>query len=170
MFNLMNSSKVPYDPLLSAQDRAKLAIIRQKYCGPKARERYDNYLIVPPEMSKRFDIKFNSRFESGNLLKVFKVPIVPERTFTGIEITKGNLVKAEFDLYLDPDTMTEAMMHWFYFKLHTKGLAAGSRIRLNIRNLARPKSLYQDGMLPRYAICDQNGKPGNWNVSGEITS
>lgn len=142
MFNMTNPAKVRYPQEEATQDKAKLAILRQKYSGPKAKERYCNYLIVPAESNKKFDIKFYSRFESGNLLRVVKVPVKPELTFSGIEITKGNTVKAEYDLYLEPDTGTEGMMHWFYFKIYTKGLEKSSRVRLNIRNLVRSKSLY----------------------------
>ena len=44
----------------------------------------------------------------------------------------------------------------------------GAKIRLNIRNLVRGKSLYQDGMLPRIKIenFDDNNK---WFVDPLIT-
>lgn len=70
---------------------------------------------MPTSTSKRFDLKFYSRFESGNLQKAIKVPVKPEFTFSGIVLTTGNLVKAEYDLYLEPDTMTDGLMHWYYF-------------------------------------------------------
>lgn len=70
---------------------------------------------MPETVQKRFDIKFYSRFESGNLQKAIKVTVKPEFTFSGIVLTSGNLVKAEFDLYLEPDTMTDSLMHWYYF-------------------------------------------------------
>ena len=119
------------------------------YTGPKAKERYATYLIVPPETTRKYDIKFYSRFESGNLLRAIKVPVKPELTFSGMEITRGNLVKAEYDLYLDPDSSTEGLMHWFYFRVLTKGLVRGTRVKLNIRNLHRTRSLFEAGMLPR---------------------
>lgn len=34
-------------------------------------------------------------------------------------------------------------MHWFYFKLMTKGIDVGAKIKLNIRNLHRRVSLYE---------------------------
>jgi hypothetical protein len=40
-------------------------------------------------------------------------------------------------------------MHWYYFQIITKRLPAGTKIKLNIRNLHRTKSLYECGMLPR---------------------
>lgn len=70
---------------------------------------------MPDQSHKKFDIKFYSRFESGNLQKAIKVSIKPEYTFSGIVLTSGNLVKAEFDLYLEPDTSTDSLMHWYYF-------------------------------------------------------
>ena len=40
-------------------------------------------------------------------------------------------------------------MHWYYFKLITKNLEKGTKIKLNIRNLHRQRSLYEHGMLPK---------------------
>jgi len=51
-------------------------------------------------------------------------------------------------------------------------IAKGTKIRLNIRNLIRNKSLYQEGMLPR--ICFVNTKDpfakGHWFVDPIVTS
>ena len=98
------------------------------------------------------------------------MPIKPELTFSGMEITKGNLVKAEFDLYMEMDTNTECLVSWYYFKVHTTNLDRGSKIRLNLRNYVRSKSLYQEGMLPRFSYCNSDGDPGQWATSGEVTS
>lgn len=87
-----------------------------------------------------------------------------------MEITKGNLVKAEFDLYIEMDTNTDFLISWYYFKVHTKNLERGSRIRLNLRNYPRSRSMYQDGMLPRFSYCDADGNPTSWTTSGEVTS
>ena len=43
------------------------------------------------------------------------------------------------------------MMNWFCFRVITKEIPAGTRVKLNIRNLHRVRSLFSSGMLPR--IC-----------------
>ena len=40
-------------------------------------------------------------------------------------------------------------MHWFYFRKISKNLEKGTRVKMNIRDLHRTKSLYEYGMLPR---------------------
>jgi len=63
-------------------------------------------------------------------------------------------------------------MHWFYFRLITKGLVRGTRVKLNIRNLHRTRSLFEAGMLPRIYYEDQTGleigKKG-WHVDPKVT-
>lgn len=63
--------------------------------------------------------------------------------------TNSILFEYEYDLYLQIDTNSEGLMHWYYFRAMTKNLEKGTRIKINIRNLHRSKSLYQCGMLPR---------------------
>jgi hypothetical protein len=50
------------------------------------------------------------------------------------------------------DTNTDGHMHWFYFQTIVKNQIKGTKIRFNIRNLVRGKSLFKDGMLPRIKI------------------
>jgi hypothetical protein len=74
----------------------------------------------------------------------------------------------EYDLYLQPDTNSEGLMHWYYFKMITKGLEPGTRIKLNIRNLHRSRSLYEQGMLPK--ICYEDTlQPDGCSGSGGDT-
>ena len=82
--------------------------------------------MIPPEYNS---VLFYSRFESGNLLKAIKV-----------EVPKNE--HQEYDLYLQKDYNTDGHMHWFYFKIFVSDLNRGTRIRLNIRNLVRGKSLF----------------------------
>ena len=64
-------------------------------------------------------------------------------------------------------------MHWFYFRAITRNLEKGSRIKLNIRNLHRTKSLYECGMLPRIYYANQDKAPGigkeGWHVDPRVT-
>lgn len=127
-------------------------------------------LVVPP--AKSADFRFYSRFECGNLLKAVRVPVKPVLTFSGIA---ANLpARLEYDLYLDYDTSTDGHMHWYYFQTFSKNLEKGARVRFNIRNLVRGKSLYQDGMLPRVYYEDQHSitDPGRkgWHVDPCVTT
>lgn len=94
-------------------------------------------MVIPLNL----DIKFYSRFESGNLLKAVKVPVKPELSFSGVPINSFG-ISHEFDLYLSTDTNTEGHMHWYYFQIFVKNMKKGTKIRLNVRNLVRGKSLY----------------------------
>ena len=100
-------------------------------------------------------------------MKVIKVPVKPELSFSGVPINALG-INQEFDLYLSTDSNTDGHMHWFYFQILVKNMKKGAKIRLNIRNLVRGKSLYQDGMLPRIKIenFDDNNK---WFVDPLIT-
>ena len=99
-----------------------------------------------------------------------------QQTFSGLEIPEEELqdlgFEFEYDLYLEYDTNSEGLMHWFYFRVLTKGLARGTRVKLNIRNLHRTRSLFEAGMLPRIHYEDQAGleagKKG-WHVDPKVT-
>lgn len=58
-------------------------------------------------------------------------------------------------------------MHWYYFKMMTKGLEPGTRIKLNIRNLHRSRSLYEQGMLPKICFEDTLIPDGNLGSGGD---
>ena len=79
----------------------------------------------------------------------------------------------EYDLYLQSDTnAVEGLMHWYYFRILTKGIKAGTKIRLNIRNLHRTKSLYESGMLPRIYYHDQDSvdnEQKGWHIDPKVT-
>ena len=77
------------------------------------------------------------------------MPVKPELTFSGIVQQTDDPINFEYDLYLQPDTSTDTLMHWYYFQTISKNMKAGTKVRLNIRNLIRTRSLYQEGMLPR---------------------
>jgi hypothetical protein len=61
----------------------------------------------------------------------------------------------EYDLYLEYDTNSEGLMHWFYYRIITQGLEKGTRIKMNMRNLYRTISLFEKGMLPRLYYANQ---------------
>ena len=76
----------------------------------------------------------------------------------------------EYDLYLEYDTNSEGLMHWFNFRLLTKNLEPGTKIKLNLRNLHRSKSLFEQGMLPRIKYADEEeGKGKGWHTDINVT-
>lgn len=55
----------------------------------------------------------------------------------------------EYDLFVRPDTNTTGNFQWFYFKVMN-----GRReqtVKLNVRNMAKPNRLYEDGLAPYYS-------------------
>lgn len=76
---------------------------------------------------------FYGRFESGNLHRVVKkAPRAEMKTFTGLTLSDIEKRKVqeedpeyfdyEYDVYLEWDTNSEGLMHWYYFKLITKNI------------------------------------------------
>ncbi|CAI2365726.1 unnamed protein product [Moneuplotes crassus] len=84
-------------------------------------------LTTPPE--DEIPVRFESRFENGNLKKAIKVS------------------DTEYNLILNFDYNTNGHTQWYYFKIMTK-LSEGTSIKLNILNLMKPDSLYNYGMKP----------------------
>ena len=74
-------------------------------------------------------VRFESRFENGNLKKAIKVS------------------DTEYNLFLSYDYNTNGHTQWFYFKV-ISSLPAGTKLKFNILNLMKPDSLYNDGMKP----------------------
>ncbi|CAG7730303.1 unnamed protein product [Allacma fusca] len=73
-------------------------------------------------------LKFESRFESGNLAKVIKVTNV------------------YYELYLRPDLYTDRHSQWFYFRI--QNTKENITYRFSIVNLNKPDSLYRYGLKP----------------------
>jgi hypothetical protein len=100
------------------------------------------YTLVVPTSSLRFE----SRFESGNLHKAIK------------------LSEGEYTLLLDYDTETQAHTQWFYFSV--KGAQPGQKVRFNIVNLLKYESLYNNGLKPLV----HSVKSGQWRRDGSSIS
>ncbi|XP_046456232.1 cytosolic carboxypeptidase 2-like isoform X2 [Daphnia pulex] len=83
----------------------------------------DNRFLVPDD-----SLIFESRFESGNLSKVFRIT--------------GNF----YELHLRPDLYTSRHLQWFYFSI--KNMQARTTYRFSIVNFAKADSLYLEGMKP----------------------
>lgn len=79
-----------------------------------------------PEGANDPTLIFESRFESGNLLVAMQVS------------------HNEYDLVLQNDVNTNGHTQWYFFRVsNTK---KDHKVRFNIINLAKPDSLYNQGM------------------------
>ena len=83
----------------------------------------DFTLMVPDE-----SLRFDSKFESGNLKKAVQVS------------------DHEYNLYLEFDTETLGYTQWFYFSVSNKKNRPS--VRFNIQNFVKYDSLYNKGMKP----------------------
>jgi hypothetical protein len=73
-------------------------------------------------------LSFESRFESGNLRRAALVG------------------KNEYDLVLQTDVNTNGHTQWFFFRIDNT--VAGARYKLNIINMMKRDSLYNNGLMP----------------------
>uniref|UniRef100_A0A8C4PWW5 Peptidase M14 domain-containing protein n=1 Tax=Eptatretus burgeri TaxID=7764 RepID=A0A8C4PWW5_EPTBU len=73
---------------------------------------------------------FEARFESGNLEKAVKVG------------------PYNYELSLRPDLYTKKHTQWFYFRVNNT--QAGAKYRFTITNMAKDRSLYNQGLLPLF--------------------
>jgi hypothetical protein len=101
-------------------------------------------LVIPSESCLRFD----SRFESGNLRKAVMVS------------------ECEYDLYLEYDLETQGHTQWYYFNVES--YKQNHRVRLNIVNLMKYESLYNNGLKP--VIFSKKDSHLGWHRSCESVS
>ncbi|XP_025020201.1 cytosolic carboxypeptidase 1 isoform X2 [Python bivittatus] len=92
-------------------------------------------------------LKFNSKFESGNLRKVIQIR------------------KNEYDLILNSDINSNHYHQWFYFEV--SGMRTGSAYRFNIINCEKTNSQFNYGMQPlMYSVQEAlSGRP-SWIRTG----
>ena len=131
-------------------------------------ETFDFKLAIP----QNSPVLFYSRFECGNLMKAVKIPVKPELSFSGLEKVIEDPVMHEYDLYMRPDSSTENLTNSFLFKVITQDLKRGTKIRLNIRNFVRNKSLFEKGMIPRIKYEDSqyyDPEKRDWHVDPLVT-
>ncbi|XP_075568349.1 cytosolic carboxypeptidase 2 [Pelecanus crispus] len=102
---------------------------------------------VPLEGPQDTTLLFESRFESGNLQKAVKVG------------------PYEYMLTLRPDLYTAKHTQWFYFRV--QNTRRDPLYRFTIANLAKPKSLYGEGMRPLlYSQRDAQSRGIGWRRVG----
>ncbi|XP_061482683.1 cytosolic carboxypeptidase 1 isoform X2 [Rhineura floridana] len=95
-------------------------------------------------------LKFNSKFESGNLRKVIQIR------------------KNEYDLILNSDINSNHYHQWFYFEV--SGMRAGIAYRFNIINCEKTNSQFNYGMQPlMYSVQEAlSGRPWWTRVGTDI--
>ncbi|XP_064147238.1 cytosolic carboxypeptidase 1 isoform X5 [Loxodonta africana] len=105
-----------------------------------------NY-IIPEEADI---LKFNSKFESGNLRKVIQIR------------------KNEYDLILNSDINSNHYHQWFYFEV--SGMRPGVAYRFNIINCEKSNSQFNYGMQPlMYSVQEAlNARPWWIRVGTDI--
>ncbi|XP_042527014.1 cytosolic carboxypeptidase 1 isoform X2 [Dipodomys spectabilis] len=105
-----------------------------------------NY-IIPEEGDI---LKFNSKFESGNLRKVIQIR------------------KNEYDLILNSDINSNHYHQWFYFEV--SGMRPGVAYRFNIINCEKSNSQFNYGMQPlMYSVREAlNARPWWMRVGSDI--
>ncbi|XP_064032492.1 cytosolic carboxypeptidase 1 isoform X3 [Pogoniulus pusillus] len=108
----------------------------------------DNLSCVVPEEADV--LKFNSKFESGNLRKVIQIR------------------KNEYDLILNSDINSNHYHQWFYFEV--SGMKTGIGYRFNIINCEKSNSQFNYGMQPlMYSVQEAlNSRPCWTRVGTDI--
>uniref|UniRef100_A0A8C3KM90 Cytosolic carboxypeptidase 2 n=1 Tax=Calidris pygmaea TaxID=425635 RepID=A0A8C3KM90_9CHAR len=102
---------------------------------------------APLEGPQDTTLLFESRFESGNLQKAVKVG------------------PYEYVLRLRPDLYTAKHTQWFYFRV--QNTRKDPLYRFTIANLAKPKSLYGEGLRPLlYSQRDAQSRGVGWRRVG----
>ncbi|XP_059682058.1 LOW QUALITY PROTEIN: cytosolic carboxypeptidase 2 [Gavia stellata] len=102
---------------------------------------------APLEGPQDTTLLFESRFESGNLQKAVKVG------------------PFEYVLTLRPDLYTAKHTQWFYFRV--QNTRRDPLYRFTIANMAKPKSLYGEGMRPLlYSQRDAQSRGIGWRRVG----
>lgn len=112
---------------------------------PKAKTLPEEYtLVIPLDSTLRFD----SKFESGNLRKAIKV------------------AEDEYILLQDYDVDTKGHTQWFYFSVRNE--KAGHRVRFSIMNLMKYDSLYNNGLKPLVLSAKKERWEGlGWHRAGD---
>ncbi|RVE52526.1 hypothetical protein evm_002920 [Chilo suppressalis] len=101
-----------------------------------------------PSAGAEDELRFESRFECGNLAKAIKI------------------TSAYYELHLRTDLYTNRHMQWFYFRVtNTK---KQMMYRFSIVNLSKGESLYNEGMRPLlYSTKDAQLHSIGWRRCGE---
>lgn len=96
------------------------------------------------------DLHFESRFESGNLRRVFQVYVnailysVPFGLYDYLISFFKQLSRTEYDLVLNADVNSSSRQQWFYFRI-SGGFKSSDTYTFNVINMEKEHSLFNDG-------------------------
>ena len=100
-----------------------------------------------PDIEQEHTLMFESRFESGNLMKAVKVN------------------DHDYELYMRYDMYTNRHTQWFYFQI--KNAKPNQQYRFTLCNFLKSDSLYNQGMKPvMYSELDAANKNIGWRRWG----
>ncbi|CAG9819492.1 unnamed protein product [Phaedon cochleariae] len=109
------------------------------------------YLLSANVCPEEDTLKFESRFESGNLARA--IMITPNF----------------YELHLRSDLYTNRHMQWFYFQI--TNVKKGCLYRFSITNCSKENSLYNEGMRPlMYSVKDSQLHSIGWRRCGHNIS
>jgi hypothetical protein len=129
----------------AAEDSLKGFKNTKKFTEPM---RYPIGSYYSPRSANDRTLVFESRFESGNLQLVHK---------------KSD---EEYDCVLQNDINSKGHTQWFYFRV--SNTYRGMKVKFNLLNMIKSKSLYNDGMK---VLIYSNRRNENMNrIAGDKTS
>ena len=89
-------------------------------------------------------IKFDSKFESGNLATAHKVP----HSLSDPRTNRHKLFHQEYNLHVRNDLHTRGNTQWFFFSVEGSNIRKGMKVRFNIINMRKADSICNYGMRP----------------------
>jgi hypothetical protein len=109
-------------------------------------------------------LKFDSKFESGNLFQAnrviqAKVAGVPKGSgYSGPGADLMERADHEYNAFCKVDTATSGNVQWYYFSARNNSAQKNLTVRFNVVNMMKKDSLYNYGMKPCvYSLKDNQG-------------
>lgn len=118
------------------------------------------------DYENKYELRFDSHFESGNLDMVLRKSPRPDLVEAPTSPTVKKQRPVEYDLYMRVDTNTRGHHQWFYFstEFYEGSVFPGQTIKINVVNFTKKASLYAYGM--RVAISKKSNNYA-WTKGGE---
>ena len=136
-----NFNMLTYDLLFASRLKTKISKMKNN----KAE---NNKVVEFFQLDESDALIFESRFESGNLTMVSQVS------------------RTEYNLLIQNDVNTLGNTQWFYFSV--SNAVASTKVRLNLINMCKSTSLFQDGMsICIYSEKRQANTGEGWYRGGE---
>jgi hypothetical protein len=105
------------------------------------------YPALPPPLTPETTLKFDSRFESGNLAKAIRIS------------------ECFYELHLRSDLYTGRHTQWYYFRV--ENMRTDLTYRFSVVNLSKKDSLYRHGLRPlMYSVKEAEDSGMGWTRTG----